>query len=61
MEYSKYSDMGYETMALVPTMDDAIDAAEEFLKSGFYSDCKITKYKRTPGKEEAYAVLLLPK
>ena len=52
-------DKGYEIMASVPTKDDAYDATEYYMNSGYYTSYVIAPYKRKPGEEDAYAVLLL--
>jgi len=61
MDYIDFCNKGYEHMASVCTYDDAYDAAEDYMKSGYYKSYAITRYKRKPGYEDAYAVLLLPK
>jgi len=61
MDYFKLCDKGFEHMASVPTYDDAYDATEQYMESSCYSAYAITRYKRFPGQEDAYAILVLPK
>lgn len=61
MEYFDLCKKGYEHMASVQTIDDACEAAEFYMEGNYYISCEIVRYKRSPGCEDAYAVMLLPR
>lgn len=61
MEYFDLCEKGYEHMASLPTIDDCLDCIPFYMNTYNYTDCKIVRYKRLPGCEDAYAVLFFPK
>lgn len=59
-DYWDLCDKGYEAMAFMPTYDDACDAEDYYMEgSTIYADAQIVRYKRIPGEEGAYAVMVL--
>ena len=58
MELLDFLDMGYEVMATTSNVDDALELVDYYMDEGVFDACAVKRYKRTPGQEDAYAVLL---
>lgn len=56
MDIMNFFDAGYEIVGSAPTYDDAYDIVDDFNRLG-YRGWVITRYKRSVGYEDAYAVL----
>jgi hypothetical protein len=59
MDLNELFEQGYEIMAMTNTKDAAYDLAELYMENDSYSSFAIAPYKRRPGEEDAYAVLLI--
>lgn len=59
MQYWDLIEKKYDHMGSCQYADDAVEMMNEFKKYESYLDVQICRYKRSPGEEDAYAILCL--